>query len=187
MFITDYPIQGEYDGTWQYVELLAYDQDKYVLVRDSKGTLAEVKAGYIRKEVMKGKTLVRTHLRALDLYSLPFTQDAPRPTRRQVAQLLRKLRAKTTTYCLHIEKTTAAETRRVQFHCLEGAVRAMAIIAFRARDAQERVSLYLMEQTSRKLSWSQKLVLDVAIRTETVSTLYFTEHTKTIRKYFPRT
>lgn len=87
-YYTDYPLDGQsFTGEFKEVELLAYDRNKYVEVRDAQGLQDGIKAGYIRKYAFDNKTLKR--ITDQDLFKLPWEEHQPRPTRQEQAAELK--------------------------------------------------------------------------------------------------
>lgn len=109
------------------VQLLAYDRDKYVLLRLPDGTRDEFKSGYVRRVDNFG------YLTARHLYSLPvtdFTNDGigigEYRTKRQVqAELRENYKHKTTfkVYVSNCKKGFDSNTEKYEVNTLKKAIR----------------------------------------------------------------
>lgn len=92
---TDYPLQENKASAIVQVQLLAYDQNKYALVRHA-ATEEMVKTGYLFKDAE-----LKYRLNGTVLDMLPLSASGPWPTRHQVQARNRKRRkVNKLSYCL---------------------------------------------------------------------------------------
>lgn len=93
---TDYPIEGNPDSVVIEVEVLAYDRNKYVIVRRGD-VVEEIKSGYLLSDAGLTK-----HFGRKFFYSLPQAVGGRWPTRREIHAEYAQHRVRTTTYTLWV-------------------------------------------------------------------------------------
>ena len=105
---TDYPFEGNENGSTIEVEVLAYDRNKYAQV-NWNGEIHEVKTGYLYREPERQK-----NLKYSELIALPIEVGGKKMTKKEVSKYIKEENRRKTKYFVWVgsHKTETASLKK---------------------------------------------------------------------------